>query len=76
MSLLYHLAYRIGFRPWEHRAAYRRGTGGDAGPQASSPPPELEALVAGADALHPAARSILAVARESSRSTLRCTIGT
>lgn len=53
MSLLYHIAYRIGFRPWEKRAAYRRGQGGDAASQASSPPPELEALVEGSDALPP-----------------------
>ena len=53
MNLLYHLAYRIGFRPWEKRAAYRRGQGGDAASQASSPPPELEALVEGSDALPP-----------------------
>ncbi len=51
MSLLYHIAYRIGFRPWEKRSAYRRGLGGDAASQASSPPPELEALIEGPESL-------------------------
>lgn len=53
MSLLYHVAYRIGFRPWERRAVYRRGLGGDTATQDNSPPPELEALIAGRDALPP-----------------------
>lgn len=52
MSLLYHIAYRIGFRPWEKRAVYR-GDATDDAAHASSPPPELEALVEGPDALPP-----------------------
>lgn len=51
MSLLYHVAYRIGFRPWEQRAAYRRGMAGNAVTQGNRPPPELEALIEGKDAL-------------------------
>jgi hypothetical protein len=53
MSLLYHVAYRIGFRPWERRAVYRRGMAGNAATQGNSPPPELEALIEGNDALSP-----------------------
>lgn len=53
MSLLYWIAYRVGFRPWENRAVYRRGLGGNAATQGSSPPPELEALIEGPDALPP-----------------------
>ena len=53
MSLLYHIAYRIGFRPWEKRAVYRGGATDDAAAHTSSPPPELEALVEGPDALPP-----------------------